>query len=625
MRQPPLLIALLIALGSAIGGAGQAADRPANPNVLLLLTDDLGWQDVKCYDIDDPSPTETPNIDALASRGVKFWQAYSPTPVCSSTRCAIMSGNHPARAQKTNIRGGVPPQPRVPRVRMIDPWYSGRMPADELTIARALKSHGYTTGHVGKWHIAINHHAFPQPKDVGFDFSWSSLGATRRMPDRLTGFATDKPGDPFRLDKNGYAYHQTTEDALGFLRDHKADPFFLYYCTWLVHAPIHTRSEALLQKYAERIGTDPASVPGLERTGYTNPFYCAMVEELDYHVGRVFDYLRDTDDPRWPGHKLVENTYVFFTSDNGGMEGPMRERYTENYPLDRGKISAMEGGVRVPLIVTGPGVPTGVETDVMANGLDFYPTILSLAGLPRPEGKNLDGCDLEPLLHGDPTDATLVRDREGQPRDTLMWHFPHGVALESTIRVGDYKLIRNYDHVQNPRATELELYRLYDSSGGKQRRVDIEESNNLAEALPAKTAELNQKLTAMLSEMKAAFPSYNPGTNARLPGKADICTDISHEQQAGMLRVRFRQNGAAVVRADLIYTLNGGGRYEEWFRQPMRLVSDTEAEVEVPDGATHAYVNLTDENNFLVSYPGFPEARWDAKSFVAGSIALAAP
>ena len=163
-----------VAIATTLLATSATADepsRPAKPNIVLILTDDLGWQDVKCYDVDEPSPVETPNLDALAKQGVLFWQAYSPAPTCAPSRCAIMSGNHPARAQKTHVVGGAPPVPRSANSRMMDPWYSGRIPADELTLAKVLSQNGYTSGHSGKWHMAIDHSAFPQPKDVGFDFT----------------------------------------------------------------------------------------------------------------------------------------------------------------------------------------------------------------------------------------------------------------------------------------------------------------------------------------------------------------------------------------------------------------------------------------------------------------------
>ena len=187
--------------------AEKEAPRPAKPNIVLILTDDLGWQDVKCYDIDAPSPMETPHLDALAKKGIKFWQAYSPAPTCAPSRCAIMSGVHPARAQKTHVVGGAPPTPNHKRGwKVIAPWYSGRMPENEITLAKVMRKNGYITGHSGKWHMAIDHHAFPQPEDQGFDWTRSTRGARTRMKNRIIDFATNKKSDPFRLDENGFPY-----------------------------------------------------------------------------------------------------------------------------------------------------------------------------------------------------------------------------------------------------------------------------------------------------------------------------------------------------------------------------------------------------------------------------------
>ena len=584
-------------------------ERPAKPNVVLILTDDLGWQDVKCYDIDEPSPMETPNIDSLAKQGVKFWQAYSPAPTCAPSRCAIMSGNHPARAQKTHVVGGAPPTPNHKYGwTMMAPWYSGRMPENETTLARVLQSNGYVTGHSGKWHMAIDHKAFPQPEDQGFDWTRSSRGARSGMPNRVSGFATIQKEDPFRLDENGYPYHQTSEDALTFLRENHQKPFFLYYATWLVHTPIHTRSEQHLEKYCKKLGVErPNDQEGWTMKGQTNPFYCAMVEELDYYMGKVFDYLNGTEDPRWPGHKLIENTYIIFTSDNGGMEGHPGEVITDNYPLDKGKISAMEGGTRVPLIITGPGIPKGVETDVMVNGLDFYPTLLTLTGTKRPKDKGLDGCDLSDLLLKNPTNSSLVKNKDGKPRDTMVWHFPHSVALESTIRMGGYKLVRNYNHRFDERTTELELYQLYKMDNGKQVRVDIEEANNLASQHPQLSKELNERLSSILNEMDASYPYYNPQARRVGAEKNLIPKVISHEIHNETVTFSVREQGAKIVRADLIYTNNGGKKYEEWYRIKGKEKTKGTISFNLPEGSTHYYLNLIDENNFLVSYPETPD------------------
>ncbi|MEP4808010.1 MAG: sulfatase, partial [Luteolibacter sp.] len=583
--------------------------RPERPNFVMILADDLGWQDVKCYDIDEPSPMETPHIDALAERGVMFWQGYSPAPTCAPSRCAIMSGNHPARAQKTHVVGGGPPVPyNKEKFRLITPWYSGRMPEGEMSLARVLGEGGYATGHVGKWHMAINHNAFPQPEDQGFGWTRRSLGVTKLMkPNRLAEFATDAADDPYRLDEEGFVFDQNTADALEFLGESKAKPFFLYYAAWLVHTPIQTRNERLLRKYCEKLGVDfPTNPGGWAMEGQSNPYYCAMVEEFDHYVGQVIDYLDETEDPRWPGHKLSENTYVIFTSDNGGMEKHPGEIITDNYPLDRGKISAREGGTRVPLIVAGPGIAKGVKTDVMANGLDFYPTMLTLAGVAKPQGKNLDGCDLTSLLLEDANNPALVKQADGAVRDTMMWHFPHSVAQESTIRVGDWKLIHRYDHVGEGAGPEFQLFRLYDSEGGAQQRADIEEAKNLAKNMPEKTQEMYEKLEAMLGEMEASYPFLNPAYEKELPGKEKVPVVLSHTQEDGTVTFSFRENGAAVVGADLLYTLNGGDQYEEWFKAPAELASAGEVTAVLPEGTTHYLINLIDENQFLVSHPDLP-------------------
>lgn len=582
-----------------------AAERPAKPNVILILTDDLGWQDVKCYDVDEPSPMETPNLDALAARGVQYWQAYSPAPTCAPSRAGILSGMHPARAQMTHVSGGKPPHPHHPTGwAKLSPWYSARMPAERVTLAEAFKAHGYRTGHSGKWHVAMNHHGYPQPEDQGFDYTRNSRGVQQRMqPDRLTGFATTDADDPFRLDAQGFPFDQTHADAMTFLKENNDEPFFLYYASWLVHGPILMRSEALLRKYEAKLGVTLTEEHKhtWKQDGQTNPFYCAMVEQLDYYLGQLFEYLNTTEDPRWPGHLLVENTYVIFTSDNGGMRGNSHEIYTDNTPLRRGKISVREGGTRVPLIITGPGVPQGVESDVMVNGLDFYPTLLSLAGAPVPENVHFDGLDISAGLLSNPRDPSLIREADGSVRDTMLWHFPNSAELASSIRVGDYKLIRNYNYSASD-DPEFELYRLYDCSQGTQQRTDIEERHNLVDRMPEKAEQLKARMEAMLTEMEASYPYWNPGSDQAPASRQQVPQVLSYQQNGSQLEFKVQLHGATLERANLIYSTNGGDAYEEWFRQPA-VVNASTVTVKLPEGTTHYYINLIDENNFLVSYP----------------------
>ena len=264
--------------------------------------------------------------------------------------------------------------------------------------------------------------------------------------------------------------------------------------------------------------------------------------------------------------------------------------------------------MRVPLMIAGPGIAKEVQSNVMVNGLDFYPTILGLTGTERPDGKQLDGCDVSNMLLSDPLDANLVKHADGSVRDTMMWHFPNSLALESTIRTGDYKLIRNYDHVENDATPELELFRLHETTGAKQNRVDIEEAVNLAATMPEKTTAMNRRLTEMLTEMKASYPYYNP-RNASLPRQESVCRVRSHQKTGSAVEFAYTENGAKVVRADLIYTLNGGEKYEEWFRAPATLAGETTASAVLPEGTTHYYLNLVDENSFLVSYPEIKRAK----------------
>ena len=573
-----------------------AAERP-KPNILFIYTDDLGWQDLKCYDIDAPSPYETPHLDQLAREGVLFWQAYSPAPTCAPSRGAVLSGKHPARLKRPHVVGGAPPLPHHEKAwPMMAPWYRGRLPVSEVIIPEVLKPHGYVSGHVGKWHIAIDHHAYPQPKDHGFDFSRSSRGATAGTKNRLTHFATRNTNDPYRLDENNFPFHKTNVDALNFIKTYKDKPFFLYYATWLVHSPIHTRSRPLLEKYCKKLGIDfPTEPKDWDLPGQQNPYYAAMVEMLDYYVGQIFTYLKETDDPRWPGHKLIENTYIIFTSDNGGMEGHPGEIYTDNAPLDKGKINAQEGGIRVPLIITGPNIPKSVQTQVIASGMDFFPTILSWTQIPKPQNIQFDGCDLSTLLEKNPHDSSLIKDLNGEVRNSVMHHFPNSSSMHSTLRIDGWKIIRNY----MPNRPELELYQLYDEQG---KRIDIEESKNLASKFPEKAKEMNHLLQERLDEMDADYPHKNPYSHHFNKQAKSTPQALESKHSGNKVSLSYKSRGNTIKKAYLMYTLNGGQKSEEWYRMEVTH-KESNLSVKLPPGTTHYLFNLIDDKNFLVSYP----------------------
>ena len=603
------LVGLVCFIGAGLWLHGEDK-RPAKPNVLLMLVDDLGWQDVVSYDLDEPCPYETPNIDGLAKRGVLFKNGYSPSPVCSPSRCAIISGKHPARTMSTTVASGKPPSVFHHQNSFVAPWCRGGMDTEETTIAEALKSNGYRTGHVGKWHIAVNHYAFPQPKDEGFDFTShypgnsQARGVQNGMPNRLVGFATNQDKDAYRLDENGYPTDHVTEEALRFLSENKSDPMFLYYASWLVHTPIQTRSEQLLRKYCEKLGVEyPKDPKGWTLEGQRNPYYCAMVETLDYYIGRLVGYLEDTDDPRWPGHKLIENTYLIFSSDNGGMEGYSNIVFTDNFPLDKGKIHIREGGIRVPFIISGPQVKKDITSEVVVSGLDFYPTILDWTNTPNSANQKLDGSNLTTLLKVDPNDrGNVIDSRTEQPRESIFWHFPNGYCQQSAHLKNGYKLI--YNHVyERPR---LELYQLYDSKG---KRVDWEEEIDLSQKLPELAKSMNAELLEFLEEMDAGMTYYNPTcTRVKIPGANQLLSVVDEQRTNRRVRLRFKENGAKVTRAQVIYTINGHSSDSEWFPLEAQIIpamgkQPAKVEATLPPKVTHYVFNLIDENNFLISYP----------------------
>ena len=293
---------------------------------------------------------------------------------------------------------------------------------------------------------------------------------------------------------------------------------------------------------------------------------------------------------------------MIFTSDNGGMEQVPGEIITDNYPLDRGKISLEEGGVRVPFIICGPDIKGEQESEVMVNGLDFYPTILSWTKTKKPSGVKFDGCNLSNFLKQNPKDYNLVIQGNGKPRESMIWHFPHGVAQESTIRENGWKLIYNY----MPGRPQLQLFQLYDNYPQDPKRVDIEESKNLAGRFPRKAELLRKKLFEQLLQMRASFPFLNPSYKGSLPHKEKICVPQKHGKKGRKVWAEFKSNGSKVVRAQIAYTLNGGQKSEEWYLSEA-VVDGKRITGKLPLKTTHYVFNFIDEHNFLISYPDMPD------------------
>jgi arylsulfatase A-like enzyme len=509
------LTLVLLAFFSSNYVSSQQKDDLIKPNVIIFYADDLGWQDVQLNDLDDPCVWETPNISKLAKDAVNFTNAYSPAPTCAPSRSALLSGLHPAKTGITNVSGGKIPKAHKSS-KYISPFFPDGLMPENFTIAEALKMNGYRTGHIGKWHAG--HLKIQSSKNQGFDFVHESRGAhqgPKKPNSRVTEFATTDKKDSFRLSEekyypftkespNGISYpnDEVTENALEFIEKNKEEPFFLYLAHWMVHWPVHTKNRELLQYYCDKLGMDfPKEDITMTAKGQNNPYYGAMVTTLDWSLGRVVDLLKKTDDPRNPGKKLYETTYIIFSSDNGGAENRREEVMSDNAPLDKGKKYTEEGGIRVPMLISGPNIPKEKTKDVLINQLDFYPTILNLTNskIPNEYYSNLDGLDISGVLLNSENE---VKNKDGNPREDLWWHYPYGdeTKNQSAIRSGDYKLYKNFI------SGNYVLHRLY--KNGK--RHDLEEKYDIAKQEPEIVKALSERLEKYLKDTDAKLPYKDP-------------------------------------------------------------------------------------------------------------------
>lgn len=394
--------------------------------------------------------------------------------------------------------------------RMVAPYLEKPLNRDLLTIADAMKANGYHTGHSGKWHVGLTAASY------GFEVVNQDRGVHRSMDDRTKGFATAKdkkyplskekypPLSEKKPEGISYPYDEVTESALKFMAESGEQPFFLNLCHWMVHWPMVTRNGELLEYYCNKFEQPfPPKKGDVTLPGQQNPYFASMVTTVDWSLGRIVAFLEETDDPRCPGKKLIETTYLFFTSDNGGAEIKGREILSDNAPLKYGKKHPEEGGIRVPMVVAGPEVLKDSGFDGLVNQLDYFPTILAMAeaDIAAEDFAELSGLNLLPVLEGK---NEQVLDASGKARDHLFWHFPHNgaLAMKSTIRSGDFKLYKRYA------SDDFELYRLYENGV----RSDLEEENDLAQnpEFEPIVERLWATLKAELQTNKAEGPYLNP-------------------------------------------------------------------------------------------------------------------
>lgn len=468
------VVVFLIIIGLVATCAQAAETRQAN--VIFFLVDDLGSGELVCY---ASKFHETPNIDALAERGMRFTAAYSPATLCSPSRAALLTGRSPARLHLTDW---IPGQIQINRPTLTPDWQT-HMDHERILLPEAMQEQGYATGFFGKWHLIPR----PRPYDKGNKKKLAQIAAMHddHMPEKH-GFDENFGGDhsanqgrrffypayqsfPGLEDKGGKDECLTdvlTDCAVDFMERKKDEPFFLYLSYYTVHGPI-TGKPAYVEKYKRKLADNP-------NAGYymNNPNKAAMIQSLDESVGRVMAKLEEIGQ--------ADNTLIIFTGDNGSQG----DEFVVNYRGNKG--TAYEGGTRVPLIAVGPRIETGV-CDVPTIGMDFYPTILSYIKAPLMPKEHLDGVDIMPLLTGTGT----IEDRP------LYWHYPHydETTPYSSAIIDGWKVVRYADD------GKAELYDL---------NTDEMEKKDLASVHAEKAESLVKSLDRYLLDVDAQPALQNP-------------------------------------------------------------------------------------------------------------------
>jgi arylsulfatase A len=424
--------------------AANSADAAKRPNFVFILGEGQGWTSLSTQ-MDRSNPRSksdffyTPNLDRVAAQGMRFSRFYAPAPRCTPSRATYFTGISPAALRMTfvNIRGTASAAE-----------FTSNLPASAITIAERLKPAGYATAHFGKWHVGR-----PSPEEHGFD---ESDGATGNS-------------DQFRSpNPNPKQFYLTAEKGIAFMTKNARArrPFYLQ----ISHYPGRSALDA-----------KPETVEIMrQRTGNRDPRFltgAAVALDADTATGQVLDAIKELD--------IEDNTYFIYATDHGT---PGR-----NGLLNFGKGSVYDGGLRVPLIIRGPGIRPNTFADSLTTGADLYPTISELAGITTPLPKPVEGGSLKSIL---------LNSGEGmvtRPREEYVVHFPHydhdPAGPASAIYLGDYKLIHYYAKKQNL------LFNL---------RTDIGEQNNLAAQQPAKVAELVEQMNTYLHSVNAAFPTIDP-------------------------------------------------------------------------------------------------------------------
>jgi len=484
-----VLSALLLGLPWALR-ASDAPNPAGRPNIVFILADDLGWRDLSN---EGSAYYESPNIDRIAREGMKFTRGYAACQVCSPSRASILTGKYPTRHGITDWIGaesGADWRKTGRQTSVLPADYDHALRASEVTFADALRSAGYQTFFAGKWHLGGN---TSRPEDHGFSINrggWSAGSPTGGYfsPYANPALKDGPPGEslPIRL----------AQETTAFIENNRDKPFLAYLSFYSVHSPIQT-TPSLWRKYRDKaVAMEQGRVKERfiwdrrlpVRQVQDNPVYAGMIESMDDAVGLVLAKLKELG--------LEKNTIVCFTSDNGGVSSGDAFS-TSNLPLRGGKGRQWEGGIREPFYVLAPGLTrAGATSPVPVSGIDWYPTLLDLAGVKVPAAQSIDGVSLVPLLKG----GTI-------PDRPLFWHYPHygnqGGEPTSIITQGEWKLIHYYEDGRD------ELYHLSSDPGEQQDRAASE-----ATRVQVMRTSLDAWLKASGAKFPAQDPEYDAGENS---------------------------------------------------------------------------------------------------------------
>jgi len=475
----------ILASGVIISGCNKNQNTELKkPNIIFIVTDDLGWSDLECYGAD---LHETPNIDKLANKGTVFTNSYAAGPVCSPTRASLMTGKYPARLNYTiwsEAASELKAEGKAQKSRKyLPPLTVENLPLDEVTIAEKLHENGYLTAHIGKWHLGDLMH-FPETQGFDVSVASSQRGAppTFFYPYRGVAFGefrfignlgTDAKGNYFTDRTREYLTDRLTDEAMKIIQDAGSRPFYLNLCYYNVHTPIEAKADDVAY-FKSKLSRE---------FHHQNETYAAMVKNVDDNVGRLIKKLDNLG--------IAKNTIIIFTSDNGGYINNFDNKaVTSNFPLRSGKGSLYEGGIRIPSIIYYPKHPgNGQKIDTPINTIDYFPTVLEITGITN-NVKNIDGKSILPLLERKEDTSLLNR--------ALYWHYPHYYQTTkpvSAIREGNWKLLEYLED------GHIELYNLAN---------DISEKHNLVDVEPQKANNLLEKLHRQKIEVDAKSITLNP-------------------------------------------------------------------------------------------------------------------